>query len=247
MAFEAKSNVRTLIPHPPLLITGVYDALIKIAGAKGTGAAKTKQAVVEKLLVAAKGEETRFLVRTLCQNLRVGAVRTSLAALARATVLSPPPAVSAALTSDSPFHISPQTLAAIKPLVGKKKASDDARDALNATFAQAEGAIKRVYVQHPNYDHIVRALLEGGLEGLANRLPLTIGECRPSGPWTRYIASYQYSFAQVSHYSLRWGLPRGPWMRSTIGSGCCLSQQSSSTTVSAPRSTHQGAWAPNTR
>ncbi|KAL1939770.1 hypothetical protein VTO73DRAFT_9470 [Trametes versicolor] len=175
VAFEAKSNVRTLIPHPPLLIIGVYDALIKIAGAKGSGAAKTKQAVVEKLLVAAKGEETRFLVRTLCQNLRVGAVRTSLAALARATVLNPPPAVSAVLTSDSTFHISLETLAAIKPLVGKKKVPDDARDALNAIFALAEGAIKRVYVQHPNYDHIVRALLEGGLEGLADRLPLTIG------------------------------------------------------------------------
>ncbi|KAI0630379.1 ATP-dependent DNA ligase [Trametes polyzona] len=175
VAFEAKSNVRTLIPHPPLLITGVYDALMKIAGAKGSGAAKTKQAVVEKLLVAARGEETRFLVRTLCQNLRVGAVRTSLAALARAMVLTPPPAVSAALACDSPFYVSPQTLAAIKPLAGKKKVPDEARDALNAVFLQAEGAIKRVYVQHPNYDHIVGALLGGGLEGLAERLPLTIG------------------------------------------------------------------------
>ncbi|KAI0663494.1 ATP-dependent DNA ligase [Cubamyces menziesii] len=175
VAFEAKSNVRTLVPHPPLLITGVYDALMKIAGAKGSGAAKTKQTVVEKLLVAAKGEETRFLVRTLCQNLRVGAVRTSLAALARAMVLTPPAAVSAAITEGSPFYISPQTLASVKPLAGKKKVPDDARDALNATFLRAESVIKRVYVQHPNYDHIVTALLEGGLDGLAERLPLTVG------------------------------------------------------------------------
>ncbi|KAI0358467.1 ATP-dependent DNA ligase [Trametes cingulata] len=175
VAFEAKSNVRTLIPHPPLLITGVYAALMKIAGAKGSGAAKTKQAVVEKLLVAAKGEETRFLVRTLCQNLRVGAVRTSLAALARAMVLTPPSAVSAAITESSPFYVSPQTLAAVRPLTSKKKVPDEARDALNAIFVRAEGVIKRVYVQHPNYDHIVEALLQGGLEGLAERLPLTIG------------------------------------------------------------------------
>ncbi|KAI0823660.1 ATP-dependent DNA ligase [Trametes gibbosa] len=175
VAFEAKSNVRTLVSHPPLLVTGVYDALMRIAGAKGSGAAKTKQAVVEKLLVAARGEETRFLVRTLCQNLRVGAVRTPLAALARAVVLTPPPAVSAAMADGSPFYTSPQTLAAIRPLAGKKKVADEARDALNALFALAEGEIKRVYVQHPNYDHIVRALLEGGLEGLAGRLPLTIG------------------------------------------------------------------------
>ncbi|KAL7281676.1 hypothetical protein ACG7TL_004993 [Trametes sanguinea] len=175
VAFEAKSNVRTLIPHPPLLITGVYDALMKIAGAKGSGAAKTKQAIVEKLLVAAKGEETRFLVRTLCQNLRVGAVRTSLAALARAMVLTPPAAVSAAIREDSPFYIRPEIVAAVKPLVGKKKVSDEARDALNATYLRAESLIKRVYVQHPNYDHIVRALLEGWLDELTERLPLTVG------------------------------------------------------------------------
>ncbi|KAI9062875.1 ATP-dependent DNA ligase [Trametes sanguinea] len=175
VAFEAKSNVRTLIPHPPLLITGVYDALMKIAGAKGSGAAKTKQAIVERLLVAAKGEETRFLVRTLCQNLRVGAVRTSLAALARAMVLTPPTAVIAAIKEDSPFYISPETIAAVKPLVGKKKVSDEARDALNATYLRAESLIKRVYVQHPNYDHIVQALLEGWLDELAIRLPLTVG------------------------------------------------------------------------
>ncbi|KAI8993003.1 ATP-dependent DNA ligase [Trametes punicea] len=175
VAFEAKSNVRTLVPHPPLLITGVYQSLMKIAGAKGSGAAKTKQAIVEKLLVAARGEETRFLVRTLCQNLRVGAVRTSLAALARAMVLTPPLAVSAATRANSPFYISPQTLAAVQPLNGKKKVADDARDALNATFMRAESLIKRVYVQHPNYDHIVQALLEGGLDGLIDRLPLTVG------------------------------------------------------------------------
>ncbi|KAI0775738.1 ATP-dependent DNA ligase [Trametes elegans] len=175
VAFEAKSNVRTLVPHPPLLIPGVYDALMKIAGAKGAGAAKTKQAVVEKLLVAARGEETRFLVRTLCQNLRVGAVRTSLAALARAAVLTPPPAVCAALTEASAFYVSPHDLAAVRPLSGKKKVADDARDALNAIFARAEGLLKRVYVQHPNYDHIVQALLEDGLDGLAERVPLTVG------------------------------------------------------------------------
>ncbi|KAI0743560.1 hypothetical protein C8Q80DRAFT_1181931 [Daedaleopsis nitida] len=175
VAFEAKSNVRTLVPHPPLLITGVYDSLLKIAHAKGAGAAKTKQAVVEKLLVAARGEETRFLVRTLGQNLRVGAVRTSLTALARAMVLSPPPTLSAPIPDDSPFRVSAETLAAVKPLSSKKKVADEARDALNEVYLRAEGLLKRVYVQHPNYDHIVKALLDVGLDGLAKQLPLTVG------------------------------------------------------------------------
>ena len=75
VAFTAKSSVRTLIPHPALSIQGVYDALLQISRAQGQGAAKTKLSLVEKLLLSAKEEEPRYLVRTLCQNLRVGAVR----------------------------------------------------------------------------------------------------------------------------------------------------------------------------
>ena len=195
VAFEAKSNVRTLVPHPPLLITGVYDALLKIAHSKGSGAAKTKQAIVEKLLVAARGEETRFLVRTLGQNLRVGAVRTSLAALARAMVLTPPTRPMAeSVPASSQFRVSAETLSCVRAADAKtsapgkkgKKVADEARDVLNEAYVAAEGLIKRVYVQHPNYDHIVRALLEAGLEGLADQLPLTVGEWRASVCWTTF-------------------------------------------------------------
>lgn len=179
MAFEAKSNVRTLIPHPPLLITGVYESLLKIARAQGQGAAKQKQAIVEKLLVAARGEEIRYLVRTVCQNLRVGAVRTSiLTALSRAMVLTPPSQLSVSVPERSPFHASPQLLSAVKPLPpnSKKKASDVARDELNEIFTRAEALVKKIYVQRPNYDHLASALLEAALDGLAERLPLTVGE-----------------------------------------------------------------------
>ena len=181
VAFEAKSNVRTLIPHPPLLVTGVYESLLKIARAKGQGAAKQKQSIVEKLLVAAKGEETRFLVRTLCQNLRVGAVRTSLlTALARAVALAPPPGVASGDEDSSAYYVSAQLLSQIDASVAtsKKKTSDPVRDSINAVYTKAEGLLKRVYVQHPNYDDIVEALLEVGLHGLASRVPLSVGECR---------------------------------------------------------------------
>lgn len=75
VAFAAKSSVRTLIPHPALTVVGVYETLLKISRAQGQGAARIKQSLVEKLLLSAKGEEPRYLVRTLCQHLRVGAVR----------------------------------------------------------------------------------------------------------------------------------------------------------------------------
>ncbi|KAG6378153.1 ATP-dependent DNA ligase [Boletus reticuloceps] len=177
VAFEAKSNVRTLVAHPPLLIEDVYQSMLKIAYIKGQGTARQKQSIVERLLVAARGEETRFLVRTLSQNLRVGAVRTSiLTALARALVLSPPPNPSIPIPSDSSLHVTPHFVVSIQPSSGKQKKNNDPQhNELLLKFANAEALVKQVYVQHPNYDHIVAGVIAGGLDGLPTRVPLTVG------------------------------------------------------------------------
>lgn len=136
-------------------------------------------------------------MRTLCQNLRVGAVRTSLAALGRAMVLSPPQTLSAPIADLSPFRVSIELLAEVKPLSGqKKKVTDEARDALGEVYVRAESLIKRVYVQHPNYDHIVEALLTVGLDGLAAQLPLTVGESRCCGVAVRYDRPWLTSHAR---------------------------------------------------
>ncbi|KAF9222565.1 hypothetical protein BS17DRAFT_802807 [Gyrodon lividus] len=171
VAVGAKSNVRTLVPHPPLLIKAVYESLPKIAHVKG-------QAIMEQLLISAKGEETRYLVRTLSLNLRVGAVRTSiLTALARALVLAPPFNTNLASHVDSPNHVTSQCIPSITPSQSdtKSKVADVQRDERLTDFTRAEALAKRVYVQHPNYDHIVAGVLEGGLEGLFKGVSLTVG------------------------------------------------------------------------
>ncbi|KAF9529177.1 ATP-dependent DNA ligase [Crepidotus variabilis] len=170
VAFAAKSNLRTLIPHPPLTIPYVYESLLKIAGCKGSGAAKEKQKIVEKLLLAASGEEVRYLTRTLCQNLRVGAVRTTiLTALARAVIFTPP------LGKPSPIH--PSLLDFLTPPASpsKGKAKDMEKERLSAILQPAESLLKQVYAKHPNFDQIIPALLENGMEGLAERVPLAVG------------------------------------------------------------------------
>lgn len=129
-------------------------------------------------MAAKKGEETRYLVRTLCQNLRVGAVRTSiLTALARAVVLTPPTTLIKP-PLESAFYSSAELLRNIKPLPPdiKKALIDFRRDELSEKCITAEALIRKVYVQRPNYDDIVRVLLEVGLDGLAEHLPLTVGE-----------------------------------------------------------------------
>ncbi|KAJ3507543.1 hypothetical protein NLJ89_g6243 [Agrocybe chaxingu] len=182
VAFAAKSNLRTLIPHAPLTVPYVYESMIKIANCKGQGAAKEKQKIVEKLLLAATGEEVRYLMRTLCQNLRVGAVRTSiLTALARAMVLTPPLGIPTEPSRDEIEHYaSSDLLMKLKDLdpsisSSKRKARDARREELICKFQRAESLIKQVYVKHPSYDQIIPALLEGGLDSLSDRVPLTVG------------------------------------------------------------------------
>lgn len=164
VAFEAKSNLRTLIPHPPLLVTFVYESLLKIANCTGQGASKQKERLVERLLVAATGEEVRYVTRTLCQNLRIGAVRTSiLTALARSMVMTPLLELNLPDTRES-LHIT-----------RAPSIEETEKDHYLAKYIEAEKLIKRVFVQHPNYDHIVAALLQSGLSMLSDLVPLTIG------------------------------------------------------------------------
>ena len=68
VAYEAKMAVRTLVRPAPLTVVGVYSTLREIARAKGTGSAETKRRLVERLLVSAKGEEVRYIGRTLVQH-----------------------------------------------------------------------------------------------------------------------------------------------------------------------------------
>jgi DNA ligase-1 len=178
VAFLAKCSVRTLFPHPPLSIQGVYNSLLKITHIKGKGAVTQKQAMVEKLLVAAKGEEIRYLVRTLSQHIRVGAVRTTiLTAFARALVLTPPATSTNPISSGFSYTASPELVARVsRPFQSSpEKGEDSPKALLLEKFAVAEASLKKVYVRHPNYDHIVSAILQVGLDGLAERVLLTVG------------------------------------------------------------------------
>ncbi|KAG6920279.1 hypothetical protein DXG01_005048 [Tephrocybe rancida] len=173
VAFAAKSNLRTLLPHPPLHVDFVYASLLTIARSRGQGTAKEKEKIVQKLLLAAAGEEVRFLTRTLSQNLRVGAVRTTiLSALARAMVLVP--ATRFIDPTKMSLHASSDVIEEQEHGSGTEAGTQDHAE-LTAKFELAESLVKRVYVQHPNYDDITSALLQAGLDGLQERVYLTIG------------------------------------------------------------------------
>lgn len=165
VAFEAKKKQSFTLRKPkPLTIKGVYQALVKIANTQGQGSGEAKQRVVDKLLQDARGgEESRYVVRTLCQHvssslarsvstfvtnkaqLRIGAVKTTmLIALSRAFLLSKPPGAE--------FETrSPKEMAKLK------------KDEAAEVWSRAEEIVKACFARRPNYNDLIPTLLEIGV------------------------------------------------------------------------------------
>lgn len=163
VAFEAKKRQSFTLRKPkPLSIKAVFQSLVKIANSKGNGSQEVKQRVVERLLQDAQGaEESRYLVRTLSQHLRIGAVKTTmLIALSRAFLFSQPP--------DGQYSIKdPSDLAKLK------------KEALAETYSRGEELVKTCFARRPNYNDLVPCMLEVGISdellvrcGLALHIPL---------------------------------------------------------------------------
>lgn len=146
VAFEAKKRQSfTLVKPKPLKIKGVYHSLMRIAMSKGTGSQDVKQRIVEKLLQDARGaEESRYIVRTLVQNLRIGAVKTTmLIALARAFLYSKP--------KDASFDVR-----------GQREMAQLKKEELTEVYSNAEEIVKASYARHPNHNDLIRSMLEAG-------------------------------------------------------------------------------------
>lgn len=163
VAFEAKKKQNFTLRKPkPLTIKGVFQSLVKIAQSQGQGSVNVKQQIVDRLLQDARGgEESRFIVRTLCQHLRIGAVKTTmLIALSRAFLLS------------KPYGADFETRDT-KELARLKK------EELAEVWARGEELVKACFARRPNYNDLVPVLLEIGITdellvrcGLAIHIPL---------------------------------------------------------------------------
>lgn len=182
VAFEAKVKQRTLMMKKPtplsmqlsylpivhiymgtneprashVAIKNVYTTLVKIAATSGKGSQENKQRHVERLLVDAKGEEVRYLTRTLIQHLRIGAVKTTmLIALSRAFSLSAPDGAD-----------------------WEPPAIPNSKEERQELFSKVEEILKQCFARRPNYNDIIPSLLNGGVAvmeaecGMAIHIPL---------------------------------------------------------------------------
>ncbi len=201
VAFEAKKSTKLLLPSPPITVQRLFKTLHQIAAAKGNGSGNVKFGHVVKLLVASRGEETRFLVRTFISHLRIQAVKTTIAtALARAFVLQEnDPQSSKSSTKSAAAGTAPPSRYLITVderqgvLANATKASerhDPRRLVLMQRVAKAESLVRQVRARHPNFSNIVPALLQQdqgaggvdggaplacGLDGLSTRVSLAVG------------------------------------------------------------------------
>lgn len=159
VAFEAKKKQSFTLRKPkPLTIMSVYQSLVKIANSQGQGSGEVKQRLVDRLLQDARGgEESRFVVRTLCQHLRIGAVKTTmLIALSRAFLLSRPPGADFDLRQQS-------ELSKLK------------KEELAEVWGKAEETVKACFAKRPNYNDLIPVLLEIGVtDELLVRCGLTL-------------------------------------------------------------------------
>ena len=166
---------------------------------KGSGSQGAKIAIVEKLLVSTvyNPEEARFLTRTLIGNLRTGAVKLTLtSSLARAFSLSRPAGMREDRVDESKFFVTAEerrTLAGRVvgeedleeggkgtgrgkgKVLSKKVSKSDLLLEVEGRVLLGEKTLRKVWSRHPNYAHLIAALLEGGLDELEERVPLALG------------------------------------------------------------------------
>lgn len=139
---EASRVNQGLLSKPaPLTVRSVFERLKSIAEMTGASTQNKKVEKVQSLIVSCRDCEARYIVRSLSGKLRVGLAEQSLlVALARSVVLV--------------NHIK------------DKRTIDRESEKFKKELEEASHAIKTAYNCLPNYDRVIKNLLEQGVDKL---------------------------------------------------------------------------------
>ena len=179
VAAALKRGQVTLVKPKPLAATAVLDALRNIAAASGKGSAARRRDAMLSVLRRASPEETKYFVRTLVRNMRVGANRIAvLAALAEA--------------AEARFRIRVSGDGAYI-----NTASDDDHAKKMRRFPEGgkdvAAAAQRAYALCPDLDLLVPPLIAEGVAGAARE-----GRLRPGTPVKPMLASITAGVADAA-------------------------------------------------
>ena len=179
VAAALKRGQVTLVKPKPLAATAVLAALRNIAAASGKGSAARRRDAMLSVLRRASPEETKYFVRTLVRNMRVGANRIAiLAALAEA--------------AEARFRIRVSGDGAYI-----NTASDDDHAKKMRRFPEGgkdvAAAAQRAYALCPDLDLLVPSLIAEGVAGAARE-----GRLRPGTPVKPMLASITAGVADAA-------------------------------------------------
>ncbi|KAF9509239.1 hypothetical protein BS47DRAFT_1377634 [Hydnum rufescens UP504] len=150
VAINSKNSQRTLFKPKPLTVSFVFTQLTEIAMTSGNASQNKKIQIVTKLLAACKAtsQEAKYIIRSLEGKLRIGlAERTLIVSLAHAIVLSE----------------------------NEKGGNKWNKETLAQKLEEGANIVKSVYSELPSYDHVIPALLRGGIQGLRADCKLSPG------------------------------------------------------------------------
>lgn len=142
VAMASRQTQATLRKPAPLSLQKVFKNFRDIAQMTGTKSGDQKCNIIKSMLVAAQGNETRYIVRSLQGKLRIGlAAKSVLVAVTHALVLTPP---------DAQFP----------PRIKNRHREGDVRGpALKALLDESVATVKEVYSEVPSYEAMLPVLL----------------------------------------------------------------------------------------
>ena len=156
VAEQSRGGQRTMFQPAILTVPAVFRKLREIAAITGTSSGSKKVDLIQSVLVACRGSEARYVIRSLAGKLRIGMAEQSvLQALAQATVQTP-------LGQEFP------------PEVHTSYRHTDT-DKFKEVLKKEDLKLKTAYCECPSYDILVPALLAGGVDSLAATCKLTPG------------------------------------------------------------------------
>ncbi|OJT04678.1 DNA ligase 1 [Trametes pubescens] len=148
VAMNSKNSQKTLFKPKPLTLPTVFKSLKEIALSSGHSSQNKKVSIITKLMASCQGQEAKYIIRSLEGKLRIGnAERTVLVALAHAAVLA-------------------------EQEISNKRSS---AEKLASRLEESASIIKQVYSELPNYDLVIPALLDVGVDKLIEVCKLTPG------------------------------------------------------------------------
>ena len=167
----SRSKQPTVFAPPKLTVQSVYDSMREIALMSGQSSVTKKSDIIKKLIVCSRDCEARYTVRILAGKLRIGLAEQSvLSAVAEAVVMYE--------------EYKERETESVEEKDGEESEDEEERkhkrmnrgsDEFKQKASQYTCLLKEAYVQCPDFEKVMNAILSSGIQSLPLKCSLTPG------------------------------------------------------------------------